>query len=178
MEAGKDTSFEEQEHECVIGGAVNGLNGSNISSVAPLGCLGRRSDKSEVRPTGAPVDNLGGQLPMVDRLPGVSPQLREGRGGGWCLLTPHLLGPSRAWPRRVDANPCCTDLAAGRARVQSVQRAPFKTVASCSSSPIPPLSAQLQPPHHHPQLPGDILHPAAIHHSPLPNTQFIPHTTP
>ena len=95
MEAEKDTSFEEQEHECVIGGAVNGLNGSNISSVAPLGCLGRRSDKSEVRPTGVSVDNLGGQLPMVDRLPGVSPQLREGRGGGWCLLTPHLLGPSQ-----------------------------------------------------------------------------------
>ena len=29
MEAGKDTSFEEQEHECVIGGVVNRLNRPN-----------------------------------------------------------------------------------------------------------------------------------------------------
>ena len=31
MEAGKDTSFEEQKHEYVIGGVVNGLNRTTSS---------------------------------------------------------------------------------------------------------------------------------------------------
>lgn len=64
------------------------------------------------------------------------------------MLTPHLLGPA---PRRVDANPCGTDLAGWGPRVQSVQGVHHLRVARLCSPSLQPFFVCTASNHHNHQ---------------------------